>query len=61
VLLPKHRYRHHYHNVPDGVCEPAIAIRDLLAIQLKLNELIAAEECISNRLVNVEGLTQDEL
>lgn len=35
--------------------------KDSLAIQLKLNELIAAEERASNRLVNVEGLTQDEL
>jgi low affinity Fe/Cu permease len=35
--------------------------KDSLAIQLKLNELIAAEERASNRLVNVEDLTQDEL
>lgn len=35
--------------------------KDSLAIQLKLNELLAAEERASNRLVNVEDLTQDEL
>jgi low affinity Fe/Cu permease len=35
--------------------------KDSLAVQLKLNELIAAEERASNRLVNVEDLTQDEL
>lgn len=35
--------------------------KDSLAIQLKLNELIAAEERASNRLVNVEDLTQTEL
>jgi low affinity Fe/Cu permease len=35
--------------------------KDALAIQLKLNELIAAEEKASNRLVDVEDLTQDEL
>ena len=35
--------------------------KDSLAIQLKLNELIAAEERASNRLIDVESLTQDEL
>jgi len=35
--------------------------KDSLAIQLKLNELIAAHELASNRLVNVEGMTEDEL
>jgi low affinity Fe/Cu permease len=35
--------------------------RDSLAIQLKLNELIAANENTSNRLVDVEDLTEDEL
>jgi low affinity Fe/Cu permease len=32
-----------------------------LSIQLKLNELVAANEFASNRLVNVEGMTEDEL
>ena len=35
--------------------------RDSLAIQLKLNELIAANENSSNRLVDIEDLTEDEL
>lgn len=35
--------------------------KDSLAIQLKLNELIAAEERASNRLIDVEDLTQEEL
>lgn len=35
--------------------------KDSLAIQLKLNELIATEERASNRLIVVEDLTQDEL
>ena len=35
--------------------------RDSLAIQIKLNELIAASERASNRLVDVEDLTEDEL
>lgn len=35
--------------------------KDSLAIQLKLNELIASDERASNRLVVVEDLTQDEL
>jgi low affinity Fe/Cu permease len=35
--------------------------KDSLAIQLKLNELLAAHEFASNRLVNVENMTEDEL
>lgn len=35
--------------------------KDSLAIQLKLNELIAAEEKASNRLIVVEDLSQAEL
>lgn len=35
--------------------------KDSMAIQLKLNELIAANAHASNRLVNVESLTEDEL
>jgi len=35
--------------------------KDSLSIQLKLNELVAATESASNRLVNVEGMTEDEL
>ena len=35
--------------------------RDTTAIQLKLNELIACNEKASNRLVDIEDLTEDEL
>jgi low affinity Fe/Cu permease len=35
--------------------------KDSLAIQLKLNELIAATQFASNRLVNAENLTEDEM
>jgi low affinity Fe/Cu permease len=35
--------------------------KDGLAIQLKLNELVAALEGASNRLISVEDLTSDEL
>lgn len=35
--------------------------KDTMAIQLKLNELIAASESASNRLVDVEDITSDEL
>ena len=35
--------------------------KDSLAIQLKLNELVAAHEFASNRLVGVEDMTEDEL
>lgn len=35
--------------------------KDSMALQLKLNELIACEERASNRLVDVEDMTQEEL
>lgn len=35
--------------------------KESIAIQLKLNELVAAHELASNRLVNVEDLTEDEM
>ncbi|MEP6726108.1 MAG: low affinity iron permease family protein [Bacteroidota bacterium] len=35
--------------------------KDSLAIQLKLNELVAAHKFASNRLVNVENITEEEL
>jgi low affinity Fe/Cu permease len=35
--------------------------KDSLAIQLKLNELVAANELASNRLVNVEDMTEEDL
>ena len=35
--------------------------KDALAIQLKLNELVAAYEHASNRLVDVENMTEEEL
>src|SRR5215218_8371921 len=35
--------------------------KDTMALQLKLNELIAASETASNRLVNVEDISSDEL
>ena len=35
--------------------------KDSLAVQLKLNELVAAHEYASNRLVDVECMTEDEL
>src|SRR6186997_2627195 len=35
--------------------------KDTTAVQLKLNELIAASSTASNRLIDVEDLTEDEL
>jgi low affinity Fe/Cu permease len=35
--------------------------KDALAIQLKLDELVAAHESASNRLVDVENMTEEEL
>ena len=35
--------------------------KDTIALQIKLNELIASSDLASNRLVNVEDLTTDDL
>lgn len=35
--------------------------KDTIALQLKLNELIAANKHASNRLIDIEDLTEDEL
>jgi low affinity Fe/Cu permease len=35
--------------------------KDSMAIQLKLNELVAASETASNRLVDIEDITEDEM
>jgi low affinity Fe/Cu permease len=35
--------------------------KDALAIHLKLNEIVAAIEGASNRLINIEDLTEDEV
>ena len=35
--------------------------KDSMAIQLKLNELVAAHEFASNRLVNIENISEEEL
>src|SRR5215470_15385791 len=35
--------------------------KDTVALQIKLNELIASSEFASNRLVNVEDLTEEDL
>jgi low affinity Fe/Cu permease len=35
--------------------------KDTMAIQLKLNELIACSERASNRLIDIEDLTEEEL
>lgn len=35
--------------------------KDTMALQLKLNELLAANKTASNRLINIEDLTEDEL
>ena len=37
------------------------ANKESLAVQLKLNELVAAHEFASNRLVDVENMTEEEL
>jgi low affinity Fe/Cu permease len=35
--------------------------KDTLALQIKLNELLASHEDASNRLINIEEMTEDEL
>jgi low affinity Fe/Cu permease len=35
--------------------------KESMAVQLKLNELVASSKDASNRLIDIEDLTQDEL
>lgn len=35
--------------------------KESMAVQLKLNELVAANKLASNRMIDVEGLSEDEL
>ena len=35
--------------------------KDSIAMQIKLNELVAASDKASNRIINVEGITEEEL
>ena len=60
-LATGNKYRHHNYYFPDGFLIQKSQNKDSLAIQLKLNELVAAHEFASNRLVNVEDMTEEEL
>ncbi len=55
----KHRYNYYYFF--NGFCYSAFTNKDTKAIQLKLNELIAASSEASNRVVSIEDLTDEEL
>lgn len=56
-----HQYRHNHRYILDGVYYPKSQNKESKAIQLKLNELIAASRLASNRMVDIEDLTEDEL
>jgi len=53
----QHGNRHR--DVPHGVSDPPHAEQDSLAVQLKLNEMVATLEGAPNRLVNVEDLSEE--
>ncbi|MGH7311807.1 MAG: low affinity iron permease family protein [Candidatus Rokuibacteriota bacterium] len=44
-----------------GVPHPACADKDAAALHLKLNEIVAALQGASNRLINVENLSEKEV
>jgi len=60
-LAADHKYQHYHYHIPDGVCNTHSQNKDTMALQLKLNELIASHEKASNRLIDIEDLTEDEL
>jgi low affinity Fe/Cu permease len=56
------KHRNHHRHIPDGVSDSTDPrTRDSLCAPLKLNEIVAALEGASNRLIDVESLTEHEL
>jgi hypothetical protein len=51
----------HDHHVPHGVRDPARGEQRDARLAVQVNELIAASEGASNRLIDVEDLTDREL
>ena len=51
----------HHRDVLDGVPDQQTQNKDTKAIELKLNELVAAIEGASNRLIDVEDLSEHDL
>ena len=60
-VAARDQHCHDHRDVPDGVSIQRAQNKDARAIQLKLNELVAAIDGASNRLVDVENLSEDEL
>jgi low affinity Fe/Cu permease len=55
------KHRHDDRNLPDGLSHSARAKQGRQAIHLKLNEIVAALEGASNRLIDSEDLTEEDL
>ena len=60
-VAARDQHCHDHRDVPDGVPDSARTEQGCARIQLKLNELVAAIDGASNRLVDVENLSEDEL
>jgi low affinity Fe/Cu permease len=56
-----YQYRHDDRYFSDGVLDSASTEQDAVAIHLKLNEIVAALEGASNRLIDVEDLSEAEI
>ncbi|HSP64407.1 MAG TPA: low affinity iron permease family protein [Pyrinomonadaceae bacterium] len=56
-----HQHQHDDRNLPDGLSDSARAKQDAQAIHIKLNEIVAALQGASNRLIDVEDLTEEEI
>jgi hypothetical protein len=60
-LTARDQYGHDYWHIPDGFLDPACTNKESLAVQLKSNEIVAALEGASNRLINVEDLPEKDV
>ena len=60
-VATRHQHRNDDHHFPDGLHHSATQNKDTRALELKLNEIVAAISGASNRLIDVESLTSAEL
>jgi low affinity Fe/Cu permease len=60
-MATRHQHWNDYRDVPHGLSYPTSQNKDALAIHLKLNEIVAVLEGASNRLIDVEELSEKEL
>jgi len=59
AISDQHRHDNYY--FPDGVSNQRAQNKESLAVQLKLDEIVASLEGASNRLIDVEDLSEEEV